>query len=72
VSDCPPVAATNNPDRPPQQLIEVWLDAAGTTAECACGWRVHMPAGVLPQAVMSAAEAHESTTGHRWPTGETD
>lgn len=54
----------------PAQFIEVWMDETGTTAECGCGWRVSLPKGALPQIVMSAAEAHESTTGHLWPTGE--
>ena len=52
-------------------LIEVWIDIAGTTAECQCGWRSHTPAGVLTDPVLAAAERHANETGHHWPTGET-
>jgi hypothetical protein len=50
--------------------IEAWMGISGTCAECDCGWRSSTPAGVLPDAVLSAAEAHAVETGHHWPTGE--
>lgn len=51
-----------------EQCIEVWMGVSGTTGECGCGWRKHMPAGILPSVVMAAAELHERETGHHWPT----
>lgn len=48
--------------------VEVWLGVSGTTAECGCGWRSMMPAGILPQVVMAAVEKHCADTGHHWPT----
>ncbi len=61
-------------DTPPQpaEVIEVWISISGTAAECSCGWRSHTPAGVLPAAVMAAAEKHADGTGHYWPESETD
>lgn len=51
-------------------VIHVWVSAGGTTAECDCGWRVHTSVGVGLHSVMSAAESHEESSGHRWPTEE--
>lgn len=53
-------------------VVEVWIGIGGTTGECSCGWRSMTPAGVLPAAVLAAAEKHVQETGHLWPTGEED